>query len=261
MDIVTNILLYIIVFFFGASLGSFALVVVRRNHSEEKRSWHSGKSICESCKKELRAWELIPTISYICLGGKCARCKSKIDPTHFFCETATGIAYTILFYFYSIGSFDLWKFLLLMIAHTVLITLSFSDILYREINVIPIYVVGGLGAVYHAIATKSYINLIIVISLFVVFGLITSKFDFITLGGGDIDVCVCLFALTNRGMSMIDIVFYAALYGIVLGLTVLRKSDRNIPFVPCLYFGYILCSFGISFTDSMSKWINVILTL
>ena len=37
------------IFFLGASLGSFSLVIVRRGHNNDWKSWLTGKSKCEAC--------------------------------------------------------------------------------------------------------------------------------------------------------------------------------------------------------------------
>ena len=261
MDVLINVLMYVIVFFMGASIGSFSLVVVRRSQNKENGSWVTGKSICESCKKELKWWELIPTVSFLLLRGKCSQCKTKIDPSHFFCETAVGVVYTVIFYCYASGRIDVIQLAFMFLCHAVLIALSFSDILYRTINVIPVYVLGTVGTVYNAILTEKYYYIAIVVGLFVLSGFLCAKDCFSSFGAGDIDVGICLFALTFSGFALFDIIFYAALVGIIMSVTVLRKSERNIPFVPCLYFGYVLYSCGLSLTtlmyDLMTQLLNM----
>ena len=249
MDVVISVLLYVVVFFLGASIGSFSLVVIRRGHSGENGSWAKGKSVCESCKKDLKWWELIPTFSFLFLGGKCSKCKSKIDPSHFFCETAVGIAYTFLFSLFASGRIDAIQLILMFGSHAVLIALSFNDILYRTIDVIPVYVLGGTAVLYNSITTERYYLILVVAGLFALFGFLCSKDNFVSFGSGDIDVLICLFALTASGFAIFDILIYAALLGIVLSFTVLRKSDKHVPFVPCLYFGYVLYSCGISISQ------------
>lgn len=261
MDVLILILTYIVVFFLGASIGSFSLVVVRRSQNKENGSWVTGKSVCESCKKELHWWEMIPTISYLILRGKCSKCKSKIDPSHFFCETAVGVAYTIIFHLFASGRIDMIQLLLMLISHAILIALSFSDILYRTINIVPIYILGLGSAIYNSIRTETYYFIAIIAGLFLLFGFLCRKDSFSLFGAGDIDICICLLAITMSGFALFDIIFYAALVGIVLSFTVLRKSERNIPFVPCLYFGYILYSCGLSLSKAIYDLMNHLMSL
>lgn len=261
MDVLISVLMYVIVFFLGASIGSFSLVVVRRGENKENGSWVTGKSVCESCKNELKWWELIPTVSFLALRGRCSKCKAKIDSSHFFCETAVGVAYAIIFYLYASGRIGVIQLSLMFVTHAILIALSFSDILYRTINVIPIYVLGGIGVVYNAISSGKYYYIAIVMGLFVLSWFLCSKDCFASFGAGDIDVGICLFALTLSGFAVFDIIFYAAIVGIILSLTVLRKSERNVPFVPCLYFGYVLYSCGLSLTKILYDFMTQVLSM
>jgi prepilin signal peptidase PulO-like enzyme (type II secretory pathway) len=239
------------IFFMGASLGSFSLVIVRRGHNDDWKSWLTGQSYCETCKKTLKWWELIPTISYLCLGGKCSKCKTKIDPSHFLCETFAGIMYAALFAVYNFGYIDLPKFIFMLVVNSFMIALSASDFLYREINAIPVYVLGAIGCAYNAIFHQSYWNILITVILFIGFGWLCSKDNFVLFGGGDVDVVIAIYALLGSSIwgslfGVVDVIMYASLAGIVMFFTLYRKSDSSIPFVPCLYFGYFIASFDIS---------------
>ncbi|MEA4910518.1 hypothetical protein SDC9_08002 [bioreactor metagenome] len=89
-----NIILYIFLFFIGAALGSFVGVVVDRLYI---KSYIKGGSICQSCAKKLTWFETIPVLSYLFLGGKCRKCKTKIGAEHFWIEVAGGV-FAILAY-------------------------------------------------------------------------------------------------------------------------------------------------------------------
>ena len=251
MDILIQILLYMMIFFMGASIGSFSLVIVRRGHNDDWKSWLTGQSYCESCKKTLKWWELIPTISYLCLRGRCSKCKTKIDPSHFICETFAGIMYAVLFAMYNLGYFELHKFIFMLITNSFFIALSASDFLYREINVIPVYILGAIGCAYNAIFNQSYWNILITVVLFVGLGWLLSKDNFVLFGGGDVDVAIAIYALLGSIFGIIDVIMYAALAGIVLFAALYRKGEKTIPFVPCLYFGYFISAIGISVSQSL----------
>lgn len=245
-------LLYVMIFFLGSSLGSFSLVIVRRGHNNDWKSWLTGKSKCESCGKTLVWWELIPFVSFLALRGKCSKCKTKIDYSHFLTETFAGIVYSILFTLFLCEKIDVTQFIFMLLAHIILIALSASDFLYREINVLPVYALGVIGLAYNAIFNQSYWNILIVIAAFVGFGILCAKDNFVLLGSGDIDVAIAIYALLGSVFGMIDVILYAASAGIVLFCTLYRKSDKMIPFVPCLYFGYFLSSLDISVSQAIS---------
>jgi leader peptidase (prepilin peptidase)/N-methyltransferase len=50
-------------------------------------------SACPKCGKEIRAYDNIPVISYLLLGGKCRGCKTKISPMYPLVELLTGLLF------------------------------------------------------------------------------------------------------------------------------------------------------------------------
>src|SRR3989338_3686028 len=82
--------------FFGLGLiiGSFLNVVIFRLNTD--RSF-GGRSSCLSCQNKLRWFELVPVLSYLCLGGRCRNCRTKISPQYPLVELATGIIFLALF--------------------------------------------------------------------------------------------------------------------------------------------------------------------
>ena len=60
----------------GAILGSFIAALVSR--WPQDRSVLAGRSHCDSCGTQLRAWQLVPIFSHIALRGKCAHCGAAI---------------------------------------------------------------------------------------------------------------------------------------------------------------------------------------
>ena len=71
-----KILLGVFLFFLGASVYSFLNVVIFRVPRGEE--FVKTRSHCPGCGKLLSPWELVPVVSYLCLGGKCKKCGSKI---------------------------------------------------------------------------------------------------------------------------------------------------------------------------------------
>src|SRR3989338_4705293 len=77
MPIDVSLWFYVLVFFFGASLGSFANVLIDRV-PVGKSIWFD-RSECDYCHKTLRWFELIPLISFIFQKGRCVRCKKELS--------------------------------------------------------------------------------------------------------------------------------------------------------------------------------------
>jgi len=72
----------------GAVLGSFYSVCVSRSLSGESIIFPP--SHCPLCGRRLTPWELVPILSYLLLGGRCAGCKGAIDPLHPLIELASA---------------------------------------------------------------------------------------------------------------------------------------------------------------------------
>lgn len=81
-------ILSLLIFIFGASLGSFYQVFVTRR--EKKEDFIFTRSHCDFCKRKLKFYELIPVFSYIFLGGRCSYCGEKINREIFLIELLTG---------------------------------------------------------------------------------------------------------------------------------------------------------------------------
>ena len=86
----------VVVFFFGAAIGSF-MEVVRVRCSW--RSVLSGRSRCAHCKRTLTWRELIPLFSYLVQRGKCSECSCSIPRYHLASEVLTGVLFVGAFLF------------------------------------------------------------------------------------------------------------------------------------------------------------------
>ena len=64
-------------FVLGVSIGSFCNVCIYR--LPRGLSVMTGRSFCPCCRANLRWFELIPLLSFITIGGKCLRCRSRIS--------------------------------------------------------------------------------------------------------------------------------------------------------------------------------------
>jgi leader peptidase (prepilin peptidase)/N-methyltransferase len=76
---------------FGLLVGSFLNVCIYR--LPLGRSVVFPPSACGSCHRPLRWFENIPVVSWVVLGGRCARCKAGISPQYPIVELVTGILF------------------------------------------------------------------------------------------------------------------------------------------------------------------------
>ncbi len=86
----------LVVFIFGAMIGSFLNVVIYRIPKGESIVFPSSK--CQSCQTPLKWYHNIPIFSWLFLGGKCAFCKELIAKQYPIVEFITGIIFTALYF-------------------------------------------------------------------------------------------------------------------------------------------------------------------
>ncbi|MCA9391851.1 prepilin peptidase [candidate division WWE3 bacterium] len=86
----------LIVFLYGTAIGSFLNVVIDRHATKE--SIFRGRSHCDSCKRTLAWYELIPLFSFVVQRGRCRSCGTKLSPQYLLIELFTGLV-TFSYYF------------------------------------------------------------------------------------------------------------------------------------------------------------------
>ena len=116
-----QISMYILIFLYGIVIGSFLNVVIVR--VPRKESIVKVRSHCENCGYQLKWFDLIPIFSYLVLGGKCRKCKTKISAQHLILEVLNGILYVFTFF---IAGFSVYT-VLLCLLFSALLALSLID--------------------------------------------------------------------------------------------------------------------------------------
>jgi prepilin signal peptidase PulO-like enzyme (type II secretory pathway) len=79
---------------FGLAFGSFANAAVDRLATGRSLF---GRSCCDACQRLLRAFELIPVLSYIALRGRCAACHARIGARTVVVESTFGVVFAVCF--------------------------------------------------------------------------------------------------------------------------------------------------------------------
>jgi len=134
-------LIALFVFLFGLIIGSFLNVCILRIPS--------GKSIvlpasaCTKCGTAIRPYDNIPVISYILLGGKCRKCKTKISPMYPAVELLTGLLFIACYEAFGLSAEALkWA-----AFAAIMIVLVFTDLRERLLPDVVNYTGFGLGLV------------------------------------------------------------------------------------------------------------------
>lgn len=128
----------IIVFIFGAIVGSFLNVCIYR--LPRNKSIIKPSSFCPNCEKPIKYFDNIPILSYIILKGRCRNCGSKISIKYPIVETITALLYLMV---YRVTGLNM-EFAVLLFFVSILIIISFIDL---EFQIIPdLLSLGGLAA-------------------------------------------------------------------------------------------------------------------
>jgi leader peptidase (prepilin peptidase) / N-methyltransferase len=86
----------VFIFLFGIVIGSFLNVCIHRLPRGE--SVVAPRSHCPNCGTLIAAYDNIPLVSYLVLGGKCRYCKVPISSIYFFVEWATGLVFLLSYF-------------------------------------------------------------------------------------------------------------------------------------------------------------------
>lgn len=122
-----NIILYIMIFIYGIVIGSFLNVCIYRIPKDENIA--KVRSHCMSCGYRLKWYDLIPIFSYLCLGGKCRKCKTHIAVQYPVVEFFNGVLYLLVFV---VNGFQISSILYCLLT-SALIVLSVIDFRTFEI--------------------------------------------------------------------------------------------------------------------------------
>lgn len=112
---------------YGTILGSFFNVVGLRVPTNTLFKYQ--RSYCDTCKRTLSWFELIPIFSYVFQKGFCRKCHEKISPLYPIMESLTGFLF--VFTYLKVRWNSLVIFGLLLISLVIPITVS--DIVYQKI--------------------------------------------------------------------------------------------------------------------------------
>lgn len=119
-----NLIMYVMVFLFGITIGSFLNVCILRLPRGE--SLVKSNSHCMTCGAQIKWYDLIPVLSWLILRGKCRNCGAKISPRYCIVESLTGIMFIICYAVFPYQVYGLY-FALLALFLCGNIVLAFQD--------------------------------------------------------------------------------------------------------------------------------------
>ncbi|MGF2684911.1 prepilin peptidase [Marinobacter sp. DUT-3] len=272
-------LLYLSVVLFSLCIGSFLNVVILRLPKMMHQDWRcqceeflelpegqrkpetpvtlaSPASTCPSCDHKIRAWENIPVVSYLVLGGKCSSCKARISPRYPIIEALTAIFSVVTVAILGPTESSLWALLLVwtLVALTII---DFDTQLLPDSMTLPLMWVGlvlnyfGVLTDFHSAFWGAVAGYLSLWSVYWLFKLVTGKEG---MGHGDFKLLAALGAWL--GWQLLPaVILLSSVVGAVVGicLIIFRKQGREvpIPFGPYLAAAGLLCLW---FGSEIQSW-------
>ncbi|RDU21849.1 prepilin peptidase [Anaerosacchariphilus polymeriproducens] len=242
-----QLILTILIFTYGITIGSFLNVCIYRIPLEENIV--KTRSHCMNCGYQLKWYDLIPVLSYCMLRGRCRKCKTKLSPQYPIVELTNGLFYVLIF---TINGFHLQSVLYCLLA-SALLTLSIIDLRTYEIpfgiNVF-IFVLGIIQVGIDPSHWFDYIIGFISVSGFLYLLFKVSKER--AIGGGDVKLMAAAGLLL--GWKLIIPAFFA---GCILGSVIhpirmkVSKADHVLAMGPYLAAGIII---AVLWGESFISW-------
>lgn len=236
-------ILYLLVFIFGAVIGSFLNVVIYR--LPLGISVAKGRSFCPNCHKTLKPYHMVPILSWFLLKGRCGFCKEPISKRYPLVEALGGLVALLPFVAMGFTAYSL----VAAGAGLVFLALAFVDwdtmtVPYSLLIALVIIAVAGIFCNPDFSLFSSLIGIFAIsLPLFIITLIVPGAF-----GGGDI-----LFMAVAGFLLGWRLILVGAFLGIVLGgaygVYLLWRSPENrkkhFPFLPFLAGGiYISLLWG-----------------
>lgn len=225
----------IIMFILGTLLGSFYLVVGLRLPVDKDVIYSRSK--CDVCETQLKWYNLIPIISYICQRGKCTNCKTHINCSNLIVELMTGLIFA---YLYVIFGFSYELYVSLIIS-SLLVIICVSDFIYMIINDSPLIVAIILKLFldyYYFGLSFMFLNIASGLFMFFFFyfiGFIGSiMFKKEALGGGDIKFAFVIGQMVGFLPSMYTLILSSFLALPASVFTISLTKNKEVPYGPFL---------------------------
>ena len=232
----------ILIFLFGAVVGSFLNVVVLRFNTGQ--TIVSGRSKCFNCAKKLKWRELLPIISFVFLRGKCSACQTKISWQYPIVETLTGLMFLQIFNF---SAYDYFNTAYLGIVFSVLIIIAVYDYRHQIIPDLFVWIFNGFAflGLFPIFDTKIFFAGIILFSFFaLLWG--ASRGRWMGFGDAKLALGVGWLLGTAKGVAAVTLAFWI---GAIVGVLLLYLNKNkyglksSIAFGPFMVLGTIISFF------------------
>ncbi len=247
----------VVVAVFGLVIGSFLNVCIFRIPRNISIVFPSSR--CPSCNHPIRAWDNIPVISYMILGGRCRHCGAKISLQYPFVEALNAFFYVAVFWRYGFG----WDSGVYAVFCSSLLVITFVDLEFQIIPdriTLPGIVIGIVAG--SMLMPDPFMRTTLLGYKASVIGLLSGGGFFYLvavlsrggMGGGDIKMMAMVGALMGWKTVLLT-TFLGSLSGSMVGIFLMifrgRGRKAKIPFGPFLALGAVITLF---FGEEILAW-------
>ncbi|MCR5256337.1 MAG: prepilin peptidase [Acetatifactor sp.] len=238
---------YAMFFIFGTVVGSFLNVLIYR--IPLKQDFVKMRSHCMNCGYELKPYDLVPVLSYIALGGKCRKCKTRLSVQYPLIELLNGCLWLLTSIVYE-GSY---KTFIYCMCFSALIALSVIDFRTYEIPIgfsIFIFVFGIISLFFDYNNWADHGIGLVCVSGFLLILYLLSRGR--AIGGGDIKLMAAC-GLLIGWKSIILAFLLGCIIGSVIHLLRMKISNEShvLAMGPYLSAGVIIAAL---WGDRMINW-------
>lgn len=228
----------LVIFLFSIIIGSFLNVVIYR--LPENKSIVSPPSHCPQCGTRLKAWDLVPILSFLFSKGKCRYCGAKISWQYPVVELLTALLFLGLFVKYGISG----QFIIFLLLVSLLIICSFIDLRYKIIpNKItyPGIISGLILSLFfnHITLTDSILGVLIPGGALLLIALMFKG----GMGIGDVKLVALVGSFTGWQLTLFAI-FTGAIIGTIISIILIiagvNERTSKIPFGPYISLGVVI---------------------
>jgi leader peptidase (prepilin peptidase) / N-methyltransferase len=236
----------------GLVVGSFLNVCIYRLPRRQTVLW--GRSHCPSCGRQIRAWENVPVLSWIALGGRCAGCRAPISLQYPLVELTTAVAFSGAAWLFG-PTLLLADRLIFAASMIVLFTIDLNERILPNVITLPGVILGLCFSLFVPPGPRDALIGALACSL-ALWGMgeaVSRVLGKEALGFGDVKMVAMMGAFLGWRLTLVSL-FLASFLGSLIGLAIvalLRDRDYQIPLGSFLAIGGLAAA---AFGEPLIAW-------
>lgn len=229
-------LIYLIIFLYGITIGSFLNVCIYRIPRHENIALT--RSHCMTCGYQLSWYDLVPLFSWLALRGRCRKCKAPISKQYPIIEAANGMLYVLTFAVHGLNL----ESVIYCLLFSALLTLSVIDFRTYEIPLgINVFIL-ALGLVHLGLDHANWrLYVIGLLSVSIFLAILYYASGGRAIGGGDVKLMGAAGLLL--GWKLIILAFFlGCIFGSVIHIARMKisKAEHVLAMGPYLSVGVFI---------------------